>query len=82
MSNPSGEFPTSPISIVIEITNRILLTLFGELGIQEFRIEGFTHDTDSELWEINIVREINGLSLNYQLEIDDHSGEILGFRRI
>lgn len=69
------------IGRLVELANNYLRTLFGVLGSQEFTIDRFDYDDGAELWDIKLIRTVNGRRLSYEMSIDNHTGELASFGR-
>jgi len=65
----------------MELVNRYLKTLFGAWGRHEFTIDRFGYDDDAELWDLKLIRIINGRRIRYEMSIDNHTGELISFGR-
>ncbi|HML02978.1 MAG TPA: hypothetical protein VK487_06355 [Candidatus Bathyarchaeia archaeon] len=69
------------IDRLVDIVNRYLRVLYGTLGSQEFSIDRFDFDDNAELWDIKLIRTVHGRKLNYEMSIDNDSGELYSFGR-
>jgi hypothetical protein len=69
------------IERLVEIVNGYVRSLFGALGSGEFAIDRFDFDDDAEIWDVKLMRTVNGKRLNYEMSIDNHTGELLSFGR-
>jgi hypothetical protein len=66
----------------IQIARRFIKRSFGTLGSHEFRIDDTKYDRRSNAFKIILIRDIDGLSIRYELTIDVESGEPVRFRRL
>lgn len=70
------------IERLMELVNHYLKTLFGAWGRHEFTIDRFDYDDEAELWDVKLIRIINGRLTRYELSIDNHTGELISFGRV
>jgi hypothetical protein len=56
-------------------------SLFGIMGFQEFIIDRFDYDDNAELWDVKLLRTVNGKRILYEMTIDNHTGELISFGR-
>lgn len=66
---------------LVRIVYRYLRIYFGTLGEREFTMDGFSHDTIAELWDIKLIRRIDGRTFRYDMSIDNNTGQLYSFRR-
>ena len=69
------------IGRLVQIVRNHLRILFGVMGSQEFMIDRFDYDDLAELWDVKLIRRVNGRNLRYEISIDNHTGQIMSFGR-
>lgn len=76
-----SEHSVNFIERLIELVNRYMRSLFGIMGFQEFIIDRFDYDDNAELWDVKLLRTVNGKRILYEMTIDNHTGELISFGR-
>jgi len=69
------------IGRLVQIVRNQLRILFGVMGSQEFMIDRFDYDDAAELWDIKLIRRVDGRNLRYEMSIDNHNGQVMSFGR-
>ena len=69
------------IGRLVQIARNHLRILFGVMGSQEFIIDRFDYDDAAELWDIKLIRRVDGRNLRYEMSIDNHTGQVMSFGR-
>lgn len=69
------------IGRLVQIARNHLRILFGVMGSQEFIIDRFDYDDAAELWDIKLIRRVDGRNLRYEMSIDNHTGQLMSFGR-
>lgn len=67
---------------IAELVHRLLFQWYGAFGSEEFEPIGYKLRQRSNTWRVVIRRRIDALTIDYELIIDNFTGDVIGFRRL
>ena len=64
---------------IIRIVRGLLVRSYGALGHREFVIQNVEYDEVANTWNVELIRQVDGLTLHYEAIIDNETGRPIAF---